>query len=256
MKTRQNLIDLLKPFLTNHPHVLAVWEGGSAATDHLDAYSDLDLMVVVERADTSLLFGEIEQQLAHAFGIKERYRVPEPAWHGFSQCFYQFETTAPWLYLDLCLLPPDLEDRFTASDRHGIIEPWKDTIGFIDNRPTALDAIEHRAKTCYRRAVSGEFVLRLEVEKALHRAHLVDAQLFLHGYLMRHLAPLLNLEHRKTKVDFGIRYAKRDYAPDDYMLVSMFFQAATCSALANVAAAFFVRFNQLKQQYKAYSNLD
>lgn len=252
MKTRQNLIDLLKPLLMQDERVLTVWEGGSAATSQLDAFSDLDLMVVANKKDIESLFEVIEKQLDFNFGMKDRYRMPEPAWHGFSQCFYQFEKTEPWLYLDLCLLPEDLEDRFTACDRHGMIEPWKDTIGFIDNRPTAEDTIERRAMTYYQKAITGEFVLRLEIDKALRREHVLDATHFLHSYLMRHLAPLLNLKHRKAKVDFGIRYAKQAYPIEDYTFIETFFQAGTVAQLRVVAATFFERFETLKMQFEQY----
>ena len=253
MYTREDLIKQLKPYLLNNPDITTIWEGGSAATNTVDAYSDLDLMIVTEKANIESLFIAIESFLNKHFGIDEKFRVPEPAWHGFSQCFYHLETTEPWVYIDLCILPTTIKDRFTAIDRHGEITAWKDTIQFIENIPTPQKDIKQKAKRFYQNATSGEFVLRLEIDKAVRRENYIDAYNFMYAYLMRHLIPLMNIEHRIEKVDFGMRYAKRDYSASDYTVIQSFFKASSINELEKVFKLILSRFESLKTKYIDYA---
>ncbi len=247
MHTRDSVIETLKPFLIEHPQVLVAWEGGSAANDAIDAYSDLDVMIVAEEGDTDTLFAEIETCLREHFGIREAMRLPEPAWHGFAQTFYALRDTEPWFYVDLCILPPKPEDPFTASDRHGNVVIWKDTLGFIDHRPTPREIVEKRARTFYVRATQDTFVLRAEVDKALRRNRYLDAYHFMYAFIMRCLIPLMNIEHRIEKVDFGMRYAERDYAAEDSDLLLRFFAVSNLEALKNLAEEIFSRYEHLKK---------
>ncbi len=250
MKNRDDVIVKLKPFLTEHPKTLAVWEGGSAATNTLDAYSDLDILIVAEKHDTETLLNTIDAFFEKQFGVIESMRMPEPTWHGFAQKFYHLANTEPWLYVDLCVMPPTVDDGFTAPDRHGLGVVWKDTIDFIKPAPTPHEMIKQRAAAHYARATQGAFILRLEIEKAFRRKHYLDAYQFMHGFIMRHLVPLMNIEHRIAKVDFGIRYADRDYAPEDYQLLVRFFRASSLEALKGLSIELFNRFEALKAKHE------
>ena len=250
MQTRDDVIKTLKPYIINHPHVLAVWEGGSAATNHLDAYSDLDVMLVVKKEDTETVFQGIETLFREHFGLEEAYRLKEPTWHGFSQTFYALKNSAPWFYVDLCILPPNAKDPFTAPDRHGQGVVWKDTIGFINPKPTEASITKKRVQTAYERATEGTFVLRKEIDKALIRNHYMDAYHFMYSFMMRSLVPLMNIEHRPTKVDFGLRYAKNDYTSDDYILIEAFMRAHDIEDLRTLKDKFINRYKALKKAYQ------
>ena len=249
MYKRREVIDKLKPFLVNQTKILSIWEGGSAATNALDEFSDLDLLLVAEKEDIEVLFQIIDAFFEAQFGIIESMRMHEPTWHGFAQKFYLLNHTEPWFYVDLCILPKTIEDRFTAVDRHGNAVVWKDSIGFVHSEKTACDVIDNRVRVFYKRAIEGAFVLRLEVKKALHRNCYLDAYQFLYGFVMRHLVILMNIEHRKEKVDFGIRYAQRDYSKEDYELLMQFLKASTIEDIGIVSKALFKRFDVLKDKY-------
>ncbi len=250
MHTRDDVKTKLRIFLQDHPKVLAAWEGGSAATDALDAYSDLDVLVVAEESDTEDLFQEIDALFAEHFGITDTLRLPEPTWHGFAQKFYELENTEPWFYVDLCILPETTEDPFTAADRHGEVVVWKDTIDIVNKDPSSEDAVQKRAEAFYERATQGTFVLRKEIDKAFRRDHYLDAYHFLYAFVMRSLVPLLNMEHRIAKVDFGIRYADRDYSTEDYDLLMRFFRVSDLEGLKRIAKDLMLRYEQLKKTHE------
>ncbi len=250
MYTRDDVKAKLQAFLKAHRKVLAAWEGGSAATDALDAYSDLDVLIVAAENDTEELFQEIDDLFTEHFGIRDALRLPEPTWHGFAQKFYDLKNTEPWFYVDLCILPQTTADPFTARDRHGEVAVWKDTIGIVDKDPTSEDAIQKRAEAQYERATQGTFVLRKEIDKAFRRDHYLDAYHFLYAFVMRSLVPLLNMEHRIAKVDFGIRYAERDYSAADYDLLMRFFRVSDLEGLKRIAKELILRYEQLKTAHE------
>ena len=249
MLSREDIVKVLKPYVMEHPNVLVAWEGGSAATNHIDAYSDVDLMIVANKDDIETLFKDFDQFLNREFGITEKYRMKEPAWHGFSQCFYHLETTEPWLYIDLCILPKDIEDRFIAKERHGEIVAWKDTIDFVNDTELPQENIDQRVRNYYRNATESEFILRLEIDKAFRREKFIDAYSFMQSYLMRHLAPLMNIEHRPERVDFGLRYADREYSTSDYTLIVSFYKASSLNELEKVFKLMHSRYETLRTQF-------
>ena len=246
MLKRSEVIDIIKPFIVNRDDVMAVWEGGSAATNTLDAYSDLDLMVVVEDHAVEDVMQAMDAFLSKSFGIAQSYRVPEPAWHGFSQTFYQLNQTPAWFYLDFCVLPQSINDPFTAPDRHGVGLVWVDKAAFIKREPTPKKMVEKRAKAAYERATGALFVMTIELEKAFLREHYLDAYHGLYAFMMRSLVPLLNLHTRKAQVDFGLRYAERVYASEDLALIESFFKASDFDALKTIKSQMFARFEALK----------
>ena len=249
MNKRSDVVENLKPFLINHKNILTIWEGGSAATKSLDLYSDLDLMLVAEKKHIETLYQEIDAFFEKHYGIKESLRMPEPAWHGFSQKFYYLDQTEPYFYIDLCILPPNIKDRFTATDRHGVGVVWKDTISFVNPKPSDQEEVKQRAESFYNQAKEGSFVLRLEIEKALLRKNYLDSFHFMYSFMMRYLVPLLNIEHRIERVDFGIRYAEKDYSKSDVDLLLKFLKASNIETLEIVKEALFKRYEELKMKH-------
>ncbi len=251
MYKRDDVIGLLKPFLVNNPKVLCVWEAGSAATNTLDKYSDLDIMIVAKKRDIESLFQAIDDFLDNHFEIRESMRLKEPTWHGFAQKFYDLKRTESWFYIDLCLLPPTTKEPFTSPDRHGRGLIWKDSINFVHHEVTPREETLSRAKDYYQNATEGMFVTRLEIDKALRRNQYLDAYHFMYSFVMRALVPLMNIEHRMVKVDFGIRYANRDYHKDDYALLLSFFSTSNLETLKTVSKEIFSRYETLKKKHAA-----
>ncbi|MCK7484998.1 MAG: hypothetical protein MZU97_05195 [Bacillus subtilis] len=124
--------DLNRLFRAN-PAILAVWEGGSAATGFLDEFSDLDLSIICVDDAVETVFQQLEEHLKTIYGIRRKFRIPEPAWHGFSQCFYQIDQVPPLFYLDIAVIKASLPEKFTEPDRHGNAVIWFDPKSFINH---------------------------------------------------------------------------------------------------------------------------
>ncbi|MBN2829141.1 MAG: nucleotidyltransferase domain-containing protein [Candidatus Cloacimonetes bacterium] len=202
--------------LINVDYIHAVWEGGSSATGYLDEYSDLDLAIVCDDDKVEKVFALLEQFLKEKYGIFHKYRIPEPAWHGMSQCFYQIDNCPPYFYLDIAVQKLATEDRFLEKERHGEALIWFDKKGLITEQSVPEAIILQKGKRAYQNVVDSFFIHVIEVRKLIRRDRVVDAIQQFHTGLLRALSVLLNLKHRPAKYDFGLKYGNRDYSKEDY----------------------------------------
>ncbi|MDD2332513.1 MAG: nucleotidyltransferase domain-containing protein [Candidatus Cloacimonetes bacterium] len=210
----QEVCSVLKSFLTEEDGVLAAWEGGAVATGFADEYSDLDLIIVTRDSIADELFEKIEKVLSAKYGIKRKFRMPEPAWHGLSQCFYLLDRQDGFFYCDIAIADKDKEDKLTESDRHGIARIWFDKANIYHSQPSSPEQISALGKRIYGSICKIDFIMLIELDKALARKNFLAAQMQYQQVVNRILVPLLNLKYRPAKADFGIRYAEREYPPE------------------------------------------
>lgn len=193
--------------------VHAIWEGGSAATGNLDDYSDLDLAMVVEDGSVESAFSIFEDYLQEVYGILHRMRLPEPAWHGHSQCFYFIGRCPPLFYIDFLVEKLSSDDRLLETDRHGHARVWLDRGGIVvPCTSDEKDLAERRDR--FLEMIRASFPLVVtEIRKQMARGRTIDAVSQYQRFVTTRLAGLLNLVHRPAQFDFGIRYAERAYPP-------------------------------------------
>ena len=211
MNYRESMKNKLYKLLDEMDYVHAAWEGGSAATGYLDEFSDIDLIVICDDDKIEDTFKAIEKNLTENYGLKLKYRVPEPAWHGMSQCFYLLNDSPEFFFVDLAVQKLSADDRFAEEDRHGKAVVWFDKKNLVDSTPTPEDEMYDRCKNVYHRIADSFFLIEMDVRKCLKRGNFVDAlESYFRGAIGR-LAFLLNLTYRPAKYDFNLRYSYRDY---------------------------------------------
>jgi len=191
--------------------VLAIWEGGSAATGFEDAYSDLDLSIVTKHKAGDDIFAVLDEILEQNHGIARRFRIPEPSWHGMSQCVYLLKDSPELFYCDICTVEQDNPHKLTEADRHGRARVHYDPLHLLETKNTPDEELQAIAKRVYISATAIDFVFEIELKKAVKRGLFIDSMSVYHTFLQRCLIPLLNLKYRPFKADFGMRYIHRDY---------------------------------------------
>lgn len=250
MVTKETLQEVLQPILWAEESVDAVWEGGSSATGYLDPLSDLDLLILCDDDAVDLLFEKVESILEKHFGVNRKYRVPEPAWHGFSQCFYQLQNTHDLFYLDLCYVRKSNPQRFTESDRHGMPLVWFDRTGILDFSPTPKEKSDQMGKRMFLSAIGSAFVVILEINKAIARDRFAEAFLFYYQLISRNYAILLNLKYRPRQADFGLRYAYRAYPQKTVQFLEQILQVNSLEEIGSNTKKLEARINDLEKELK------
>lgn len=219
--SRQAIIDTVSAALAADPEVLAAWLGGSDATGRTDEYSDVDLQVIVPDAHVEAVFVTVRQALESLSPIARSYRLPEPAWHGLSQEFFQLAETDPNHLLDFAVIPASkpASARLLERERHGEALVLFDRGGHL--APPPLDWEEHLGKAAARLATMRSTVPLFApmVEKAVRRGHLAEAAAFYQALILRPLVELLRLRHCPERYDYGWRYLDRDIPPADRALI-------------------------------------
>ncbi len=211
------LVDALAPL------ALAIWEGGSAANGRSDDLSDVDLLVLVEDDRVEEAFEAAHRALSGLGTLDPPYRLPEPTWHGHSQCFHHIIGTPPTLLVDLVVMREGVEERFLDPERHGFGVVHLDRGGYTQRPPFGAAKLHERMAAARSEIASRARMFGAFVGKELARGRVVDAMSFYHSLTLRPLVTALGMLHRPLRYDFG-RYVLEDFPEEvSERLASLFY---------------------------------
>ena len=214
MLGRDDILDGLTRGLRDLPYVLAMWEGGAAAFDRVDRWSDMDVQLAVEDDRVGDAMAAAEQTLAALSPIAHQFAIPEPTWHGHAQTFFRLADADPFCVVDLVVMKQSSTRRYDTVERHGRAVVRFDKVDWL--APRRLDEDANRARI---RARLAELVARFEMfhatpHKELLRGRTVDALAFYQGVVVRPLVEALRMRHDPARFDFGPRYVREDLPAD------------------------------------------
>lgn len=251
MKTKEQVVEELKGLLYRNNQVIAAWEGGAAATGYDDKYSDLDLSVICEDDAVETIFPLLDKHLGNELGVIRKLRMPEPTWHGFSQCFYQVKNVPEFFYLDILVIKKSSPSKLTESDRHGNARVWFEKEKVLDNTPTPADEILKKGRNFFKLATQSDFLQIIEINKNIARRNFVETYPMFYQFVFRQLGTMLNLKYRPNKVDFGLRYCSRDYPVEKVELIESCFRVGSIEELAKKFGEIESIYQQLKKEMGA-----
>ncbi|NJP20885.1 MAG: nucleotidyltransferase domain-containing protein [Hydrococcus sp. CRU_1_1] len=207
---RQKILATIIAALEPLDFVLACWQGGSQAWGYTDEWSDIDLQVIVEDSCVEATFEIVEAALQSLAAIQWKWRMPEPTWHGHSQCFYQFERISPFLTLDFVVMKRSNPNRFLEVERNGNVAIAFDKTNLLI--PTSLDRDTHFSKMAQRLEwIEKTFAFQqILVKKEINRGLLIEAISGYHTRTLNPLIELLGMAYRPYRYDFMAKYLSRD----------------------------------------------
>jgi hypothetical protein len=225
--TRKQVLDALTEALEPLDYVYSFWEGGAAGFDRADKWSDIDAQAIVDDDQVEDAFKVVEKTLKKLSGIDEKFRLPEPTWHGHSQCFYKLKNASPFLFVDLAIMKEHTKaDKFDVWATHGkpmVRFDKKDLVKEVKIRPDAhAKAIMKRLET-----LKGLFELFYIIPlKETYRKNHVEAMYFYLGQTYRPLLEVLRMKHCPQRFNYGSRYIYYDLPKKDVKRLEslMFFQ--------------------------------
>ncbi|GJM19210.1 MAG: hypothetical protein DHS20C14_14230 [Phycisphaeraceae bacterium] len=212
--TRDGMIEALRAACEGCPDALAAFLGGSDASGRVDAWSDVDLVVIAEDGRGEATLRMVRETVKRMGPLALDFRLPEPTWHGMRQAFLRSASSPEWLMVDVCVAERSSPPTLTERERHGEPVVWFDPEGLI--RVTTMDADEHAVKVgaaCetarHKIALAGPLV-----RKALARGHVGEAADEYQRLVLAPLVTLVRAQHCPERFDFGLRYLDRDVPGD------------------------------------------
>lgn len=212
--TRSQLLTAVQAALQPLPHVQALWQGGAAAFNRVDDWSDIDLMIAVDDDHVPETVATFEVTLTTLSPITLRYELPPNNWHGHWQAFYQLERASPFLMLDVLIMKRSATNRFLETEIHGQATVHFDKIGFTTVPP--IDRAMWQARLKARVEVLRVLFPLFQplVLKELHRHNHMEAVAFYQAYTVRPLVELLRIQHTPFHYDFYARYLYSELPPE------------------------------------------
>lgn len=210
-KILQTIIAALQP----EDFVLALWQGGSEAHGYTDEWSDIDVVVIVEDNQVQQTFDILEKALQTISEISFKYRVPEPTWHGHSQCFYQLAGVSPYLAIDFAVMKRSSRNDFLEVERHGNCAFAFDKANLI--KPKHLNQAEHfnQMKARFEQLKTLYGFRQIFVKKEINRGHLAQAIVNYQAQTLAPLVEILGMIYRPYRYDFtNLKYFYRDFPPE------------------------------------------
>ena len=211
---RRDVVDALVKVLEPLDCVYAFWEGGAAGFDRADEWSDIDAQAIVDDEHVEEVFKAVDKALTNLSGIQERFRLPEPTWHGHSQCFYKLKNASPFLLVDLAVIKEHTEaDKFDVWATHGKPIVKFDKKGLIVEKK--LDP-EAQATAIMKRLDTLKCLFEIFYimpMKETHRKNHVEAMFFYLGQTYRPLVEALRMKHCPQRYNYATRYVYYDLPP-------------------------------------------
>jgi hypothetical protein len=203
--SREAIIARLLASLEPLEQVLVLWEGGSAAFERLDEFSDLDFYIKVKKGTTAMVLKQVEASLESLSPIQIKYVLTSLPWPGVSQAFYKLEGAPGFLLLDLALIEEGSPEQFLEVEVHGRAKIYltrKDfTLPHID-RLELTRLLEARVGV-----IRDRFIMFCPfLEKEIFRGNLIDALETYRKVFLDSLVTLLRIRYYAPHYDFGVRY--------------------------------------------------
>lgn len=203
---RNAILSKLEAELLPLAFVQAMWEGGAAAFDRVDEWSDLDLQVVVDDERVEETAGVIEAALQQLSPIALRYELPRPTWHGHYQVFITLENASPFLMIDLCIMQRSNPHRFLEPQIHGQAVVHFDKCGLTAAPIWDEDAWRVKIRERLESMAIQFDLFQVLSEKEIARGNWLEALAFYQGYTLRPLVEALRIKYSPHHYNFHTRY--------------------------------------------------
>jgi len=198
----QTLIAVLKPL----DYVYAFYEGGAAAFNRVDEWSDIDLYLVVDDDKVDEAFLAIEKALRSLSPIKQKFDVPQTGWPGVFQAFYRLEDTSEYLIIDFVVLKLSSPDKFLEPEIHGNVVFYFNKNNKVKPFSLDRDVLVKKLHERLKRLQVRFDMFNKFVQKEINRGHLLEAIDLYHGFTLATLVEALRIKHNPIHYNFKMQY--------------------------------------------------
>ncbi len=204
------VVDTLEPL--NFVHTL--WQGGAAAFNRVDQWSDIDFMVIADREFIPRVFETVETAIEKLAGFDLIFDVPQPTSHGFFQKFYRLKNTSPFLLIDFAVGELEKPDKFLEPEIHGNPIVHFDRKNIIASQPLDKEKFRKNMMLALERNKAKVDMFALFFDKEFNRGNYMDAFDFYYNFAIGSLLAVLRMKHSPYHYTFRSKYANYDLPPE------------------------------------------
>ncbi len=209
-KIIQALVKALEPI--NYIH--AFWEGGAAAFDRVDEWSDIDIYLVVDKNKVEEAFLAVEDALKALTKIKQKYDIKQTSWPGIFQAFYRLEGTTEYLIIDLAVLTFDAPDKLLEPEIHGKAVFYFNKHGKLKPPPVNKKVLLRKMCQKLEKLQARHHMFNSFVQKEINRGNHIEATYLYHRLTLDMLIDVLRIKYSPFHYDFKTRYIHYELPPE------------------------------------------
>lgn len=256
---RKKILEIIQSHAQPLSSVLAMWEGGSAATGTLDQYSDIDLCLLTDGLQQDIL-DQIQTCLEKKVGVAHTWQTAKSFWgEGLKQRVMVLKDSPKFFFVDVGVFStahPQLLQEFLEVERHGHQLVYFDKVGAVRPLNTDAETLFKKQQARVTELSAGLPIFVSLVEKELQRGQFIDALAFYQNGVLRPTIEVMGMIHRPYKYDFGMRYLHRHFPEEARQLVYQLSYISGPDALIKELQTAKATFAQYAQQVKSRLSIE
>lgn len=206
----KTLVNALKPL----DYVHAFYEGGAAAYNRIDEFSDVDAYAVVNDDKVKETFLAVDEALTSLSPIRQKLEVPQTGWPGISQAFYKLEHANEYLIIDFAVLTLSSTEKFLEPKIHGNNVFYFNKSRIVSCPPLDRDAFAKKLQERAKRLRARREMFNNFVQKEISRGNWLEAIDLYHVLTLGALVEALRMKHKPFHYDFKMRYVHYELPSD------------------------------------------
>lgn len=210
MLLRENILESLLRSIEECFLVEGCWEGGAAANNCLDQYSDIDLILCVDDENIEETFDYLEKCIRNISPISKKWRVPEPTWNGHSSCHYKLEGAAEYFLIDITIIKRTKIENSFEFERHGDLVEYINKQNINISGSANNESFWERSEKRLNMIEESFPFYKSIVTKGILRERPFDTLAF-YRILVDFYIDLLGMKYRPFRYDFKLRYVSKDF---------------------------------------------
>ena len=204
--TRETIIQTLAEALEPLAYVHAFWEGGAAAFNRIDDWSDLDLYVAVDDEKVDEAFLAVEKALKSLSRLNQVYAIPQLPWPGLSQKFYKLERASEYHIIDLVVMKLNSPEKLLEPEIHGNAVFYFNKSNKLQASPLDKDKIVEKLQKRLERLKARFDLFNMVTQKEINRGNYLEAIDTYHMLTLASLVEALRITYYPLRHDFRMRY--------------------------------------------------
>ncbi len=196
------LINTLKPL----DCIQAFWEGGAAAFNRIDKWSDIDLYILSEENKINQTFIEVENALSSLSPIIQKFEVLASPYLNVRQVFYRLRNSSKYLLIDLVLLTHKSPEKFVDFQIHGDILFYFNKTTYLKPAKINMQDLKTQLKSRLKRLKSKFEMFNCFVQKEINRKNFVEASALYQKITLLTLIDVLRIKYTPFHHDFKVHY--------------------------------------------------